>query len=147
MTLELTRNTHEAPVHGPAFIKTLYSDTRLGWLWFPFRLYAGYLWLEAASHKIFDPQWVQGGAALQAFWQKAVQTDPKPVIEADWYRAFIQYLLNSGAYEWFAKVIAYGELSVGLLLVLGALTGLAAIGGALMNWNYVMAGSATINGV
>lgn len=33
------------------------------------------------------------------------------------------------------------------MLVLGALTGLAALGAAFLNWNYVMAGSASLNGL
>jgi len=28
-------------------------------LWLPLRLWLGYQWFEAATHKVFDPKWVQ----------------------------------------------------------------------------------------
>ena len=69
----------------------------------------------------------------------------RPAIAFNWYRGFIQFLLNTGSYTWFAKVVAFGELAVGIALVLGAFTGIAAFFGAFMNWNYMMAGSASTN--
>ena len=54
-------------------------------------------------------------------------------------------MLNAQAYTWFAKLIAYGEFLVGVALILGAFTGIAAFFGGLMNWNFMMAGSASIN--
>ena len=147
MTTARIAKSHESPVHGPAFVKTLFNDTRLAWLWLPLRLYAGYVWIESSLHKVYDPAWVTTGDALRQFWQNTLKTDPKPVIEVSWYRDIIQYLLNAEAYTWFGKVIAYGELIVGIALILGLFTGLAAFGGAAMNWNYVMAGSASLNGL
>ena len=105
------------------------------------------MWIESSSHKVFDPAWVTTGDALKQFWLSALKTDPKPVIDVPWYRDIIQYLVNAQAYTWFGKVIAYGELIVGIALILGIFTGLAAFGGAAMNWNYVMAGSASLNGL
>ena len=37
--------------------------------------------------------------------------------------------------------MAYGELLIGIGLILGAFTGVAAFFGGLMNWNFMMAGS------
>ena len=48
---------------------------------------------------------------------------------------------------WFADVIAWGELLVGLGLLVGALVGFAAFFGMLMNFNYQLAGSASSNPV
>jgi thiosulfate dehydrogenase [quinone] large subunit len=42
-------------------------------------------------------------------------------------------------------VVAYGELLVGISLILGAFVGIAAFFGGLMNWNFMMAGSASSN--
>jgi thiosulfate dehydrogenase [quinone] large subunit len=67
------------------------------------------------------------------------------VIAVDLYRAFTQFLLEAGAYTWFAKLIAVGELVIGAALVLGAFTGIAAFGGGFLNWNFVMAGTASTN--
>jgi len=82
---------------------------------------------------------------LAGFWGNAVKTDPKPVIEVGWYRGFIEGLLGAQAYTWFSDLIVYGEILVGVALILGAFTGLAAFFGAFMNWNYIMAGSAGTN--
>ena len=59
------------------------------------------------------------------------------MIVFEWYRSFLQFLLNSGASTWFAKLVAYGELLIGIALVLGAFVGIAAFFGGLMNWNFI----------
>jgi uncharacterized membrane protein YphA (DoxX/SURF4 family) len=54
-------------------------------------------------------------------------------------------MLSTGAYTWFAKVIVFGELAIGIALILGAFTGIAAFGGGFLNWNFIMAGTASTN--
>jgi thiosulfate dehydrogenase [quinone] large subunit len=56
-------------------------------------------------------------------------------------------MLDTGQYVWFAKVIAVGEFLIGAALILGAFVGIAAFFGAFMNWNFIMAGSASVNGM
>ena len=63
----------------------------------------------------------------------------------EFYRNFLQMLLESQAYTWFSKVIVLGELAVGLGLLFGALTGFAAAGGILMNTAFLFAGSLSSN--
>jgi thiosulfate dehydrogenase [quinone] large subunit len=129
----------------PPIAKMLFSDTRLAWLWLPLRLYLGWAWFEAGWHKVSDPRWMQTGEALRGFWENALRIDPRPVIAVDWYRSFIQSLLDSEAYTWFAPLIVWGELLVGIALILGAFTGLAAFFGGFLNWNFIMAGTASSN--
>ena len=45
------------------------------------------------------------------------------------------------------KLIAFGETAVGLGLIVGAFTGVAAVSGAFMNLNFLLAGSASTNPV
>jgi thiosulfate dehydrogenase (quinone) large subunit len=45
------------------------------------------------------------------------------------------------------KVIAFGETAVGLGLIFGAFTGIAAVAGAFMNLNYMLAGTTSTNPV
>jgi thiosulfate dehydrogenase [quinone] large subunit len=134
-------------VQDPPFATTLFNDTRLAWFWLVLRVWLGYNWIEASLHKIGNPAWVQTGEALKGFWTGAVAIPDagRPAIAFDWYRSFIQALLDAQAYTWFAKVVAYGEFLVGVALILGLFTGIAAFFGALMNWNFMMAGSASIN--
>lgn len=103
----------------------------------------------AGEHKVTDPKWVQTGEALKGFWTGAVKIPEtgRPPIAFDWYRSFLQMLLDAQAYTWFARLVAYGELLVGIALVLGAFTGIAAFFAGFMNWNFMMAGSASVNPV
>ncbi len=132
-------------VSDPPITKLVFSDTRFAWVWLILRLYMGWQWINASSHKIFDAKWVGTGEALKAYWTNALRLEPKPVITFDWYRTFIQYLVDIQAWTWFAKLVAYGELLIGLAFILGAFTGIAAFFGGFMNWNFVMAGSASTN--
>ena len=107
----------------------------------------GYQWIEASLHKVGNPAWVHSGVAIQKFWEKAVVVpragDPR--VPFDWYREFLTWLLSSHAAPFMARVIAYGELAVGVALIVGALVGVAAFAGTFMNWNYLMAGSVSLN--
>lgn len=132
-------------INDPPIAKFIFSDTRFSVVWLVLRLYMGWAWIDAASHKIFDPKWVTTGESLKGFWTNALKLEPKPVIAFDWYRTFIQYLVDTQSYTWFAKLVAYGELLIGLGLILGAFTGVAAFFGGFMNWNFMMAGSASTN--
>lgn len=131
----------------PGWVNTLLSDPRAGWLWLVLRVWLGWQWLTAAEHKIFEPDWTVTGVALKGFWERAVLIPEtgRPAIAYDWYRVFLQSLLDAEAYTWFAPLVAYGELLVGIALILGAFTGIAAFFGAFMNWNFIMAGTASTN--
>ncbi|HXF83677.1 MAG TPA: DoxX family protein [bacterium] len=132
----------------PPVARTLFSSTKLAWLWAVARVWLGWQWIEAGLHKIGVEAWTGNGLALKGFWERAIavpEPPARPAIAFDWYRSFLQYLLDAGAYTWFAKLIAYGELAVGVALVIGAFVGVAAFFGAFMNWNFMMAGSASTN--
>ncbi len=131
----------------PPLVQKLLSDPRAGWIWLLPRLWLGWQWIDAASHKVGNPAWVQTGEALKGFWMSAVAVPQtgRPPISFDWYRAFIQGLLDAQAYTWFAKLVAYGELLIGIALIIGAFTGVVAFLAGFMNWNFMMAGSASVN--
>lgn len=128
---------------------SLLGETRWAWLWAIIRIYVGYQWFEAGLHKVTDPAWVRTGAALQAYWQRAVQipAQGKPPVTYDWYRGFLTFLLDTGSHTWFAKLVAYGELIMGIFLIVGLFTGFAAFFGAFANFNFMLAGSASTNPV
>jgi thiosulfate dehydrogenase [quinone] large subunit len=136
-------------IEGPAFTRFLFGNTRAGLFWLPIRLFVGFSWLEAGYHKFSGQGWIDGGAALKGFWEKAVAVPDtgSPAITYDWYRSFIQFLLDNNAYTWFAPLITFGEMAVGLGLLVGCLTGIAAFFGALMNMSFLLAGSASTNPV
>ncbi|RIK22521.1 MAG: DoxX family protein [Chloroflexi bacterium] len=132
-------------IQDPPFAKFIFGNTLFAWVWLIARLWVASVWLQSGWGKITNPKWVETGEALKGFWLGAVAVEPKPVIYFDWYRSFIQTLLDMQAYTWFAKVVAYSEVLIGAALVLGAFVGIAAFFGAFMNWNFMMAGTASSN--
>lgn len=139
----------EVTLPDPPLARTFFSTTKFAWLWAIIRIYLGYQWIDASLHKITNPAWVSNGTALKGFWTSAVAipANGRPAISYDWYRDFIQFMLDNGWYTWFAKLIAYGEFMIGVALILGAFVGIAAFFGAVLNWNFVMAGAASTNAV
>jgi thiosulfate dehydrogenase [quinone] large subunit len=112
-------------IEDPPVARFLFSDTRLSALWLVIRVLIGYSWVSAGLEKLSNPAWTQTGAALQGYWTGALTpsaTDKTP-ITFDWYGSFIQGLLNSGSYVWFAKLIVAGEILVGIALIIGAFAG------------------------
>jgi thiosulfate dehydrogenase (quinone) large subunit len=143
----VTDNKGNVLVQDPPIAQFLFSNTKASWIWLIVRLYIGYQWLDAGWHKFTDPAWMQTGDGILGFWTRALAVAPngKPVITYDWYRSFIQFLVDSGSHPWFAKLIVFGELAVGLGLIVGALVGVAAFFGALMNMSFLMAGTVSTN--
>ena len=135
-------------VEDPPIAKALFSSTIAAWFWLLVRLYVGYEWLEAGLHKVSDPKWMADGSALLGYWTNAVRVPAAPAkapITYDWFRSFLQFLIDSGSHPVFAKAIVYGEIAVGIGLIVGAFVGVAAFFGALMNMNFMLAGSASTN--
>ena len=133
----------------PSFINILFSDKRFSILWLAVRVWLGWQWIEAGWHKVTNPAWMQTGEALKGFWMGAVKipAEGRPPIAFDWYRTFLQAGLDAQAYTWFAKIIALSEVLIGVALIVGIFVGLTAFFGGFMNWNFIMAGSASVNGV
>jgi thiosulfate dehydrogenase [quinone] large subunit len=128
----------------PPWAHALFGTTRFAWLWLIVRVYVGYQGLEAGWEKLSGGTWASG-EPLKGFWTKAIAPDA-PLIKVGWYHSFIQYMLDNQWYTFFAPLVMWGEILVGIGLILGALTGIAAFFGAFMNWNYIMAGTASTNG-
>jgi thiosulfate dehydrogenase (quinone) large subunit len=139
----------EIEIEGPRFARFLFNNSRAGLFWLPIRLFLGFAWIEAGWHKATGGGWLDGGSALAGYWQGAVAIPEKgrPPISFEWYRDFINYLISGHHETWFAVLVTLGELAVGIALILGALTGIAAFFGALMNMSFLLAGSASTNPV
>ncbi len=134
----------------PPIAEKLFNSTTWAIMWLVVRLYVGYQWLHSGLEKFSNPAWTVTGEALKGFWVRAVAipaAPARPAIAFDWYRTFLQGLLDSGSYVWFAKVITAAELLIGIALILGLFTAVAAFFGGFMNWNFMMAGTASTNPV
>jgi thiosulfate dehydrogenase [quinone] large subunit len=141
----------EGQVDDPSWWKLMLGNTYLAVLWLPLRFFIGQEWLVAGEHKLRDSAWMDGGAALKGYWTGAVaipaEEGARPRITYDWFRDFLQYMLDHEWYTWFAKLVAIGEFLVGLGLVVGALVGIAAFFGTVLNFNFMLAGTTSTNPV
>ena len=145
----LESGPQDVSVSGPAFTQFLFHDARAGLIWLPIRVFLGFAWLDAGLHKLNGTGWMDGGSALAGYWNNAIAIPEsgRPPISFEWYRDFITALVNANAESWFAPLIVIGEIGVGLGLLFGFLTGIAAFFGALMNMSFLLAGSASTNPV
>ena len=137
-------------IQDPPIAQFLFQGTKASIIWLVVRAWLGYSWFESGWRKLFDPAWMDGGEALLTYWQRAVAIPAppaRPLVTYGWYRDFLQFLIDSGSYPWFAKVIAFGELAIALGLFVGALVGIAAFFGALMNVSFLLAGTTSTNPV
>ena len=136
-----------AVVQEPSVITALLNHPLAAWLWLPIRVWLGWQWLNAGWEKIGNPAWMQSGAALKGFLTGAVSAMGAhgPVIHYTWYSDFLKLLISSGSYVWMGKLVSVGEALVGIALILGAFTGFAAFFGGFMNFNYLMAGTVSVN--
>jgi len=131
----------------PPLSRFLFSNTKLSFLWFLLRLYVGYAWITAGWKKITSPVWVgsDAGTALSGFINGALEkTGGAHPDVAGWYGDFLQNVVLPNT-SIFSHIIAFGELLVGIALILGAFTGIAAFFGAFMNMNFLFAGTVSIN--
>jgi thiosulfate dehydrogenase (quinone) large subunit len=149
MTMSATRQPAE--LEEPPFARYLFADTRvMPWVWLVVRLYLGYEWISAGWTKLAgsgSSAWVgdKAGAAIVGFAKGALakSSGDHPDVTG-WYATFLNDLVipNAGL---FGRLVAVGETLVGLALILGALTGIAAFFGILMNANYLLAGTVSTN--
>jgi thiosulfate dehydrogenase (quinone) large subunit len=136
-----------------------FGDTRMAWLWLIVRVYLGWEWLQAGWEKVTNPAgaWVgdQAGTALTGFLQGALKKTaascpPAPAAchadVANWYASFINTFALPNAH-FMSYLVAYGEILVGLALIIGFLVGISAFFGMFMNYNFMLAGSLSVNPV
>ncbi len=143
----VTKASEVLQITDPPFTQALFGKVSWAWLWLIVRLYVGWAWLEAGWGKVTNPAWVgsKAGVALTGFVNSALTkaTGAHPDVQG-WYAAFLQNVVLSHAALW-GTMVAFGETLVGIGLILGAFAGIAAFFGILMNLNYLLAGSVSVN--
>lgn len=131
----------------PAISRFFLASAGSAVLWFVVRMDVGAQWLLAGWEKVISPAWGTSGKALSGFVAGALAktSGANPSVQG-WYAWFLQHMVlpNAGL---FSFLVSWGELAVGLGILLGILTGIAAGFGVLMNLNYLLAGTVSINPV
>ena len=102
------------------------------------RVYLGWLWLAAGWGKVTT----EGGFDAAGFLGRAIEN---PVVKGgepvySWYVSFLENFAVPNA-ELFSIMVSYGEVAVGLGLILGCLTTWAAFFGMVMNFAFVLGGT------
>lgn len=129
-------------------------------------MYVGYQWLVAGTEKLFgfnidftskgfwtgniDQSWIFGklplGTQLAGFAHGGITLANAPAFPAvqAWYAWLLQNVVIPGAGFW-TYLVTFGEVAVGIGLIIGLLTGIAAFFGVFMNMNFMLAGAVSIN--
>jgi len=127
----------------PRWARFLFASTAASWIWLVVRLYEVSVFLPAGWGKITSGKWLFGdGAPVQGMVSGAIANTDTP----GWYAWFLQNIVlpNAGL---FATLVALGEFAVGVALLVGLLTGIAAFGGVFLNSNFLLAGALGSNPV
>lgn len=124
----------------------LFNSTKFAWLWLIIRVYLGYAWITAGWGKATSDNWTgeNAGAALTGFVKGAVAKSTEGKDVSGWYASFLESSVLPNA-KLFSYMVAYGEVLVGLGLILGLLTGIAAFFGSFMNAAFLFAGTVSTN--
>ena len=132
----------EAPI-----ARFVFGNTKFAWFWMVIRIFVGMQWIEAGWSKFTSDAWIgtQSGQALAGFVQGALSKTggANPDVQG-WYAAFLQNVVLPHASVW-AYIVTYGELLIGVALIIGLFTGIAAFFGLFMNFNFLLAGAVSIN--
>ncbi|HEY6472701.1 MAG TPA: DoxX family membrane protein [Acidimicrobiales bacterium] len=142
----------EAPSGNLRFADWLFRSKAASVLWLVARLWLGYEWLNAGYQKIWGSEsagfWNNNGIAVKGYAESSVTASAagKGGASYGWWAGFLHNFVVPNA-SWIAKLVAVGEFLVGIMLLLGLLTGLAAIGGVLFNLVYMLSGTAGVNPV
>ncbi|MCA1032625.1 DoxX family protein [Bacillus timonensis] len=115
------------------------KETNFAVVWTILRVWLGFEWLRAGLNKIdgtFDATGFLKGAVAKA-------TGDHPAVQS-WYAAFLEgfAIPNVGLFN---ILIPWGEVLVGVGLIVGFATIPALLAGAFMNLNFLLAGTTSTN--
>ena len=129
----------------PAFAKFIFSSPKMAIVWLIVRLYVGWQWLDAGWAKFSGEEagwWgADAGKGMTGFVTGAINNayTAKPTVLPG-YAWFLTHFVQPYTVAW-SYAITVGEILVGLGLIFGLFTGIAAFFGGLMNVDYLFAGS------
>lgn len=138
----------------PRISRFLFASRVMVPIWTLLRVYLGWLWLDAGWSKVwsegaFNSAWVgpNAGGAVTGFLNRSLSlaTGDRPSVQG-WYAWTIESIFLPNA-TLMSNLVAFGEVLVGLALIVGFLTGLSAFLGGLMNASFLLAGTVSTNPV
>lgn len=133
----------------PTISRFLFASPYMAPLWTVLRIWLGWNWLSSGWGKVQNSAWVgeNAGTAISGYLQGALARagGDAPTV-AGWYAWLIEnaFLPNATLMSY---MVAFGEVAVGVALILGLLTGLSAFFGGFMNASFLLAGTLSTNPV
>ena len=117
---------------------TFLKGPKMAIIWTVLRVWLGVQWLQAGIHKVgnFDATGFLHGTIAKSQGENAI-------VKA-WYANFVETFALPNV-ELFNFLIPWGEVLVGIGLILGAATIPALLAGAFMNLNFLLAGTISTN--
>jgi len=125
----------------PQILNYLTKSKVMGVVWSGLRIWLGIMWMQAGVAKLWGAESAgfmhNGGAGVAGFASHGIPA-------YSWWGSFLHGFVvpNSG---WIGVLVAISEFLVGLGLAVGFLTPAAATVAALLNFTYVMSGTASVN--
>ncbi|MFC2949017.1 DoxX family protein [Virgibacillus sediminis] len=104
------------------------------------RIYIGYQWITGGYGKITSGEFNAGGFIQGAIAQAGGE---HPTVQG-WWAAFLETVALPNA-EIFSFMVMWGELLVGIALILGIFTNFAALMGITMNFAFLFSGTVSTN--
>jgi len=105
------------------------------------RIYLGYEFIHAGLEKV-----TSGGFDASGFLKGAIasSTGEHPAVQG-WWAAFLEHVALPNA-DLFTFLVQWGEVLVGIALILGLLTNFAILMGMVMNFSFLFSGTVSTNG-
>ncbi len=138
-------------IEEPRAARYVFASKAASWIWLVVRLWLGYEWISAGTSKLWGAEsagfWKTGlgvkGFALNAI---AESKGPHAQVSYGWWVAILRHAVLPH-YLLVARVDAIAEFVIGIALVLGAFTAIAAFFGLALNFTYVFSGAISTNPV
>lgn len=108
-------------------------------IWAIIRVYLGYVWFTSGIGKVLN------GFDASGFIQGAIEssTGSNPAVQG-WWATFLETVALPNA-SFFSFLVAWGEVLVGIALILGIFTNFAALMGITMNFSFLFSGTVSTN--
>jgi len=145
-------------IEEPKIARFFFTSQAAAYLWLVARIWLGYQWLHAGWEKVtgtesgwhwaFTSQsWLRSSGGLKGFAGFALTQSkgPHAAVNHGWYAAFLRWIQHSGGF--LAPIIAIGEVAIGVALIIGLFTGLAAFFAGMLTVSFGLAGVAGVNPV
>ena len=143
------KRIHLATTETLRSFRWLFHSNSASWMWLVVRLWLGYKWFEAGWSKMFGAEhkafW-DGGAGVLGYAKGATANSlgAHASVVYGWWVSFLTNFVGPN-HAFVAKVVTLGELAIGIGLILGLLTGAAALFGVGLNMMYLLSGTVGVN--